>query len=48
MSAYADDLTVTVLDTRHIDLIITTLKEYEVVTEEKINQLKAASLQLDT
>lgn len=47
MSTYADDVSVIVLDTKQINVIGTTLSEYEAVTGAKINQ-KSVGLQLDT
>jgi hypothetical protein len=48
VSAYADDVTVMVSDTKEIEVVGTTLKEYELLTGAKINQDKSVGLQLGT
>jgi hypothetical protein len=47
-SAYADDVTVIVSDISEIEVIGTTLREYEAVTGAKINHEKSVGLQLGT
>lgn len=46
MSAYADDVTVAVLGTIHIEMIGTALKDYEAVAGAEFNQGRSVSLQL--
>lgn len=46
MSAHADDISVIVSSHKHNDLVSETLKEYEAVTEAKINSEKLVGLQL--